>query len=98
VEELENQTEEDREERVKLQNELRAVQQKQLAILEARKIMSPREKEVEKGSSQQSESVAQEVETSNQIVEIMKLREEYEQLSRDYQEACRTKHEVEEKF
>jgi len=45
VEELENQTEEDREERVKLQTELRAVQQKQLAMLEARKIMSPREKE-----------------------------------------------------
>ena len=28
----------------------------------------------------------------------MKLREEYEQLSRDYQEACRSKHESEEKF
>jgi len=31
-------------------------------------------------------------------VEIIKLREEYEKLSRDYQEACRFKHESEEKF
>ena len=51
---------------MKLQNELRAVQQKQMAMLEARKmIMSPREKEVEK-TYQQSESITtHEAETSN---------------------------------
>lgn len=52
-------------------------------MLEARKIMSPRDKE-EKTASHLSESINHELENQSHLDDLLRLREEYETLSRDY--------------